>query len=190
MTSYREEKSQIRRIAEQKFDAEHVNEGAKFDRHARQRFIESAIELWAADRAQVDPFASVELHESDRSCEIRDERFGGSITVYRPERNLFGSRDDFKLKPGYIGASSWGVGNGSGYTSQLIAEELQIRLRMMAVAIYKLNLYNEVVPGWVGVENPIHEHPELKRRAELVERRERDERATREAKKAERKTKR
>ena len=177
--TYLEERQQLVVEVGKGFDADHPEiennwPEEKKRRSQRQAAVNAAVAEW--ERKQ-EPLASITVNQSDSNTEIRCERFGGSITVYRPRRTY--AWDDVdnrkpKIIPGYLNASSWQAGNGrENATSADTRAELLVRLRMMEIAVDHLNRYNEVVLDWEPVENPFWEARQLKVTVEEYRRRER-----------------
>lgn len=103
---------------------------------------------------------TVEFDQRKNSLEIRSRTSGSpNVTIYRPERDFFSGKREFKVKPGYINASSFHIKD----------EQDAVDFKAtMANAIRELNDYNSVVPGWVEIQNPWAEVENLMRQVEYL----------------------
>lgn len=120
-------------------------------------------------------YEKINIRETSNTVEIRHPIYGGSITVYRPERERFQPvGDPFAppkaiIKPGYINASSWNTGGLGPKEVFPVREALLIQLRMIAIAVDKLNEYNLVLPDWIPIDNPFDDARSLRNAYATIE---------------------
>jgi hypothetical protein len=99
---------------------------------------------------------AITIREATGSIDIGHRELGGTIHVYRPERDRFG--DGTVIKPGWINASSWSAGTGRrDMTVEDVHIEMMIRLRMMDIALDRLNAYNSVLLDWTDISSPFED---------------------------------
>jgi len=124
---------------------------------------DKAVAAWQASRPL---YESIEVRESSDRAEIRDHRFGGTVEVYRPRREMkweLGEEPTSLIQPGSLNGSSWSAGSYSRNSVELTQTEALHRLRMMQIAVHLLNTYNEVVLEWKPLPNALAEYEELTR---------------------------
>jgi len=111
-------------------------------------------------------YDGIQVNEAINSCEISHKNFGGSMTIYRPQREHFHSGEGVRINPGYINASSWGICGSHDKSAEQIRLYMLCLLRMWEIAIGCLNKYNEVLPDWQPIENPFREARDYKKHYE------------------------
>ena len=94
---------------------------------------------------QNEPKYTTQFNSNNRGCEIHSESSAPSVFVYRPKRDRFQSKEEFKLTPGYISASNFHIRD---------AQDARDFEATMSEAIRLLNEYNSVVESW----EPIVDH--------------------------------
>jgi hypothetical protein len=113
-----------------------------------------------------------ELHEqiiishNENSCDIEHPVFGGSLTVYRPQRDWLASPEKSigpAIRPGYINASSWNTAGLSPKKASDVHDSMLVLLGIWEIAIEVLNRYNSVLADWEPLPNPIRENEDNKK---------------------------
>ena len=110
-------------------------------------------------------YEQITVIEQSGSCRISHPVYGGHLTVYRPERdNLASLSGDHKpvIRPGYINGSSWCTGGISPKEIKHVRAAMLIYLRIMDIALEKLNHYNSVLAEWQEIHNPFDDAERLK----------------------------
>lgn len=104
-----------------------------------------------------DIYDGIQVHESRNSCKINNKNFGGSITIYRPQREHFHDGDGVRVNPGYINASAWGMSGSHDESAERVRFSMLSNFRIWEMAIVRLNDYNEVLTDWQPIPNPFRE---------------------------------
>lgn len=111
-------------------------------------------------------YDGIQVSEGRNSCQISHKNFGGSITIYRPQREHFNSGEDVRISPGYINASSWGMCGSHDESAETVRFSMLASLRVWEMAIIRLNEYNEVLTDWQPIGNPFREARDYKQQYE------------------------
>lgn len=134
------------------FAAAHANEPE--DRKLRDARHSAGCKAENVWKMSLAVYESIFQEMRDDRTEIRDEIFGGTITVYRPHREYYCRDEKPIIRSGYINASSWEAGNSRTEDPNHARQEMMHRMRMMEIALELINRYNEVLPDWQMVEDP------------------------------------
>lgn len=108
-------------------------------------------------------YKQIVVTEGSRSVTIKHD-YAGHITVYRPERDHFADSKPggAVITPGYINASSWVTGGISPKNLKDVHTAMLVQLRIIDMALDKLNEYNSVLPEWEPIHNPWDAQDSLK----------------------------
>jgi len=157
MNVYTAEEAKVRETAAAEFDATTKLPAGRALTSARHQAMNNAVEAWFKT---LPYYTSITVRSEIDYDEIRDEHFGGSITVYGPRRECDWEKtreqqtDIYKIVPGYIGGSSWQAGQ-HGTSAEDTKQELAHRMKMMEIAIRQLNRRNQLCLDWKEAENPM-----------------------------------